>query len=415
MAAFDLSHLQNALPTTKESENNNNHTTVRLYHVTNVETTSPAPTWREIQWSVANHRKWDGPMYGLPVACFIAKLPCQPLKKSSVYPRQSSKGKTHWRVSFLLSLLPFRVFKIFERQSQVHLLVVPYTLVAESLLSSDKWKSLSLVYTQLTHEKVLQLLQKKKQTINISFLGENVSISNNNSVVWDSVVRGGQTRGMAGGSGGAVHFVAFGRKESVEYRIDQWKKDVVCLECHKHELKQGCPACASPLCRFCMKNMKKCGDCQQEICSTCGMTCQSSRCTTWLCSTCQEPEEERDQCDAEFCDNNNTILCQKHYPTLETCGGSESFNDCFCPDPSAKFCPDHLKEAWLRGCEEDFDLETVSLCPDCAASHEEERRYGGGGCWGNYDDDDDDDGYYGRGFYDEDGDGYYSHDDDDRY
>ena len=124
-----------------------------MYHVTNVSAdTSPKhPDWRTIEPNVANDTVYSGSLLGLPVAFFTTTLYKNKLPNRSPYPKGTTTGIKHWRVTIPFDYRKFNLFLMNERKTdesgvtQIHLLC----------LNEHNSKAEKLLTTSLTHEEKL--------------------------------------------------------------------------------------------------------------------------------------------------------------------------------------------------------------------------------------------------------------------
>lgn len=111
-----------------------------LYHVTNVDTTRRAPTWRFLKEAIAIDAFFDGDLYGLPVVCFSSTLINGRLPRWSPYPTQGDAGRSHWRVTLTVDPARFRVFLLNEitndNRRQTHLLFLDCDVTLEANLAN---------------------------------------------------------------------------------------------------------------------------------------------------------------------------------------------------------------------------------------------------------------------------------------
>ena len=93
-----------------------------MYHVTNINGEEPRPDWDEIKLCVPNDNYFDGPLEGLPVACFTTTRYRNGMPSFSPYPRDARPGTKHWRFRTPFDPSKYRIFKVHEIGCQVHLL-----------------------------------------------------------------------------------------------------------------------------------------------------------------------------------------------------------------------------------------------------------------------------------------------------
>ena len=152
--------------------------TMRMYHVTNVRASAISrhafvtigderhaisvatkePDWSEVRLCVPNDEYYDGPLCGLPVACFSTTLYKGELPTFSPYPRDAAPGTEHWRVSVPFNPDDYKIFLMHVvetpqgRLQQVHLLCLTKSTCrsdgSETLLK-DLFKSKKMWPTKL--------------------------------------------------------------------------------------------------------------------------------------------------------------------------------------------------------------------------------------------------------------------------
>lgn len=101
-----------------------------MYHVTNISSrdengqvvNSDHPDWNEIRPHVANDKRWDGKLVGLPVAFFTTTLYQGDLPTISPYPKSGVVNSRHWRVSVPFNPDHYKILEMARHEKQVHLL-----------------------------------------------------------------------------------------------------------------------------------------------------------------------------------------------------------------------------------------------------------------------------------------------------
>ena len=140
----------------KSSKHEESKPAIRMYHVTNVIATAQEPDWSEVRLCVPYDKHYDGPLCGLPVACFSTTLYKGKLPTFSPYPRGAARDTKHWRVSVPFDPDDYEIFLMHKAPGQVQLLC----------LAKDKPSDLE------KELKTLLSLHDKKLTLNMSFPNE---------------------------------------------------------------------------------------------------------------------------------------------------------------------------------------------------------------------------------------------------
>ena len=97
------------------------------YHVSNVVKTSPKPTWSHLNCTIADDRKYDGALLGLPVVFLTTTTYKGDPPDRSTYPRyEGCCSKEHWRVVVPLNqFITYSMWLMAKTDTQIHVLLLP--------------------------------------------------------------------------------------------------------------------------------------------------------------------------------------------------------------------------------------------------------------------------------------------------